>query len=1517
MRRISFLVTFLSFVLLAMLAACGGGSSIGVAIAPPSSTTLDAGAASIALSVSVTNDSKNAGVTWSLSPTSGCGSLSNITTTSVTYAPPADTLTANCTATITATSVSNTSKTNAVALTIKAISVGISSSAGSTTSFGAGAAPITLTATLSNEATNTDTVNWTLTPTNSGTVAPARRGTHPAVAPTGCGTLGTPVVSGNTSAVVYTPPTDVYYTTCTATITAASSINGNLSTVAYTISAITVTLTAPTAAVTEYANQGNVPLTATIANDGASKGLTWALSPTSCGALSATTGTSVSYIPPANPGAQCTAVITVSSVTDGTKFITAPTITINPNVTIAWNPTPTSPVSEGAAQSLVVNVSNDVTNSGLVNWAISPTSGCGSLSATTGATVNFSSNPVSANCTATITAISAADLKPSVSAQIVVNATVVNITSPLTAPSVANSVQVPFTASITNDGSSSGIGWSLTPGTGCTSSYGWLSANSGTSTTYTAPPEASLPTACTVTVKAFSILDPTKSASLAVTSNPITLGALTATVGGSAQTLPATVGQSSGAVTLYESPSFDPNGPADIAWSNSNNTCGTLGASFVSSGNSQVVFTPAASVTTNCTTTITAASQLDTTKTVSTTITVVPLTVTITTPISSPTTVQEGATQNLVATVLGDVANKGVNWTLNPATACGSLPSTTTAASGAAILYTAPAPPVAGCTVVATATSLSDNTKFASTTLNITPPVISVSWTTTPAANLDASNSLGNSQTPYSVTLTNDYASAGVNWSSSNNQCGSSNGTSGSTSMTFTATLDSNLTTGTNCVTTITATSITDPTKKITATLNVLPIAVALTPSGSQSYTAGAAAQTFSATVNNDALSTTGSGGYGVTWSLSNTSGCGSLSNNSITGVTYTPPGSLSSSCSTELIATSVADSTKSNFDTITVNPTGVTLTIDPTNGGQTTSTYGVVGQLYELPLDTQGGSGTYTSYVTASGAIPPGLSYSTSLNALVGTPTSGAAGNSYTFTVKVTDSSNNTATSTTPVSVYIAAAPNHQHDSYLNGTYTCLTKGFVDNSGSPFGNAIVSSQPFTGTGTFTGGTYDMSFTGGTYQGVVVSGSTSGTVNIGSDNHGIITFTTTPSVGTASTSTWAVSLNGLAGTTATQLSGIEMDDLGATPSGTRGSAICYQDTTSAFAPGTVDSEGYVFALAGVGDNGSSRATVGVLNLGASGSISGGQLDTIKADGTTSSNSSVSGSFTTPNATTGRWTITASGGGSTNSLILYQIDAKRAVAITTDGAGSMQSGNVRKQLQSTYSNSASLNGNFVVYYHATQFDSTATVNGYSAQILQGTGNGTTGMTINYSISDNVSVSGGVKSTPTQDEGTKGTLYTVSVASNGRALLTPSGSTSSVYFYFYDTNSALMSDATSGVNVGWVEAQTATGTTNISGDYILYKMYNSEPGAGDSLGVMTLSGGTIVGKQDSAGQGYYFWEAPLQPNGSSNPTYPSFGSYEQFTLGNTGSNTTIDCMAITATKLVCISNDDSPNINILLQ
>ncbi len=1518
MRRNRLLITFSLIVLLAMLAACGGGSApIAVTISAPASTTLDAGAAAITLTASVTNDSKNGGVTWSLSPTSGCGTLSGATTTNVTYTPPPNTLTTSCTATITAISASDSSKTYNVSLSIKAIAVGVTSSAGSTTSFGAGAAPITLTATLNNEATgNSDTVNWTLTPSNSGTVAPlARRNTaRPKTVPSGCGSLGTPVVSGNTSTVTYTPPTDVYYTTCTATITATSSINGNLTTVAFTISAITVTLTAPAQAVTEYANQGNVALSATITNDGANGGLSWYLVPGSCGSLSATSGSSINYIPPTNPGAQCTATISVYSVTDGTKYLTAPVITINPNVTIGWNSTPTSPVSEGAGQSLAVTVSNDVTNSGLVNWTISPTSGCGSLSATTGSSVNFISTPVSANCTATVTATSAADLKPSVSAQIAINATTVSIVSPPDGLKTTNNTPTPMIASITNDGSGAGISWSLTPGTGCTANYGSLFRSTGTTNSYQTPNESDLPTSCTVTVKAYSTNDSTKSASVSITTYPITVSAITATVGGNALTLPATVGQSSGAITLYESPSYDPGYQADIAWTSTNNSCGALGTSFISGSNSAVVFTPATSVTANCTTTISAYSQLDNTKTASTTITVVPLTVTITTPPNSPTTVQEGATQSLVATVLGDVAGKGVNWTISPTTGCGSI-SPTTANSGAPITYTAPAPPVAGCQVVATATAISDGTKFASTTLNIVPPVISLSWTTPPAPNLDASNVEGSSQTGYTVTVTNDYANAGMSWKSSNGACGTMSATPGTTSMTYTATQDSNLTTGLNCVTTITATSVTDTTKSISATLNVLPIAIALTPSTSQTYTAGDAAQSFSASVNNDALNTTGSGGYGVTWSLSNNSGCGALSNSTITGVTYTPPATLASTCTTEVIATSVADSTKSNYDSITVNPQSTTLTIDPTNGGQTTNTNAVVGQIYELPLDVKGGSGTYVSYTTASGSIPPGLSYSTTLNALVGAPTSAAGGNSYSFTVTVKDSNNNTATSSTPVRINVAAAPNHQHDSYLNGRYSCLTKGFIDNSGSPFGRAALFSVPFTGVSTFSNGIYDASFTGGgsSYQGVLFSGTVTGTVNIGADNHGILTVTSTPSGGSPTTTTWAVSLNDLNGSTATTFAGIEIDDLGTSPSGQRGSTVCYLDTTSAFTATTVDSQGYVFALSGVTDTGGSKATIGVLNLGASGSISGGQTDTIKANGTVSTATGYSGTFTTPDTTTGRWTITTTNNGSF-SYIVYQVDANRALALSTDGLGSMVSGNVRKQLQSSFSN-ANLNGNFVVYFHATEFDSTPAVNGYKSQILQGKGDGATGMSINYHMVDSVTVSGGVKSSPTLAPDNTG-AQTMSVAGNGRSLLTPNGSTSSVYFYFYDNNAAMLSDATSGISVGWVEPQTATGSTDISGDYIIYKMYNSEPTAGDNVGALHLSGGTIVGTNDSANQGYYFWEAPFQPNGS-NPTYGSLGSYAQVTLGNTGGSMTIDCVAITATKMVCISNDDTPNIEILTQ
>jgi hypothetical protein len=65
--------------------------------------------------IMLTHDTKNLGVTWSLA---SAGTLSNVTTTSVTYNAPAGPLTATVTDHLTATSVADKTKSATVAIII-------------------------------------------------------------------------------------------------------------------------------------------------------------------------------------------------------------------------------------------------------------------------------------------------------------------------------------------------------------------------------------------------------------------------------------------------------------------------------------------------------------------------------------------------------------------------------------------------------------------------------------------------------------------------------------------------------------------------------------------------------------------------------------------------------------------------------------------------------------------------------------------------------------------------------------------------------------------------------------------------------------------------------------------------------------------------------------------------------------------------------------------------------------------------------------------------------------------------------------------------------------------------------------------------------------------------------------------------------------------------------------------------------------------------------------------------------
>jgi len=103
-------------------AAGSGPPSITVSVAPATATVTVS--TTQAFTATVSNDSANKGVTWTLSGSSctgaACGTLTDATAATVTYTAPA-TVPTNPTVTVTATSVSDTTKSAAATVTVAAI----------------------------------------------------------------------------------------------------------------------------------------------------------------------------------------------------------------------------------------------------------------------------------------------------------------------------------------------------------------------------------------------------------------------------------------------------------------------------------------------------------------------------------------------------------------------------------------------------------------------------------------------------------------------------------------------------------------------------------------------------------------------------------------------------------------------------------------------------------------------------------------------------------------------------------------------------------------------------------------------------------------------------------------------------------------------------------------------------------------------------------------------------------------------------------------------------------------------------------------------------------------------------------------------------------------------------------------------------------------------------------------------------------------------------------------------------
>jgi hypothetical protein len=171
---------------------------------------------------------------------------------------------------------------------------------------------------------------------------------------------------------------------------------------------------------------------------------------------------------------------------------------------------------------------------------------------------------------------------------------------------------------------------------------------------------------------------------------------------------------------------------------------------------------------------------------------------------------------------------------------------------------------------------------------------------------------------------------------------------------------------------------------------------VALTPNGPQTIGEG---QTLAvtATVAND------SSADGVTWSISPASGAGAFSAITKTSATFNAPATVTAATTVTLTATSAAYTNQSISLAITVEPhPSITTTSLPSAS---------INGTYSATVNASGGVAPFT-WSIASGALPGGLSLSGSTtNSVVisGTPT---AQGSFTFTVKVTDSTGASATS-------------------------------------------------------------------------------------------------------------------------------------------------------------------------------------------------------------------------------------------------------------------------------------------------------------------------------------------------------------------------------------------------------------------------------------------------------------------------------------------------------------------------
>lgn len=190
-------------------------------------------------------------------------------------------------------------------------------------------------------------------------------------------------------------------------------------------------------------------------------------------------------------------------------------------IAVAFSGQPPASIAAGTTASLSAIVRNDTLNAGVL-WSVTcGSSQCGSFNptstASSAATTFVAPASIPNGGTVTITATSVSDTTKWATSKISVT-TPAGVSVAFAAQPSASLVQgltLDLTAVVSDDRNNAGVTWTVSCGGAACGSFNPASTPSGTATVYTAP--SSVPTGNTVTIKATSVSDTTKSASANIT----------------------------------------------------------------------------------------------------------------------------------------------------------------------------------------------------------------------------------------------------------------------------------------------------------------------------------------------------------------------------------------------------------------------------------------------------------------------------------------------------------------------------------------------------------------------------------------------------------------------------------------------------------------------------------------------------------------------------------------------------------------------------------------------------------------------------------------------------------------------------------------------------------------------------------------------------------------------------------------------------------------------------------------